>query len=427
MVPEIPGVEDLRVIGRGGYGVVYRGHEGALGRDVAVKVLSSPGADERAVELWRREVTAMGRLSNHPNIVSAFSTGVTGDGHPFLVMPYVPGGSLHDLVARHGPRPAADVVQIGVRLAGALSAAHAADVLHRDIKPGNVLLSPYGEPQLSDFGIARLVDATATTTGSVRATIGFAPPEVLGGDPATPVADVYGLGATLHTALAGRAPFAGEEGESLAARVGRVMTQPPPDLRSLGVAAALADVIDAAMAKDPAARPQSADDLRRRLAAVDAAALIAPPAEPPPAGLDATAVSPAVAAAGTEVTPPPRRDRDDDGNRRRATPVVVAALCALLLVLVGLVGWALTRDGDDPGPGGVGSDHHRAAVVVVGRGGLRPAADDHVGRATHVGATVVDRPTADHRGSDHLDRPRSAHRRGAPHRRHRLLRTGGRR
>lgn len=344
MVPAIPGIEDLRVIGWGGYGVVYRGHQGALGRDVAVKVLSSPGADERAVDLWRREVTAMGRLSNHPNIVSAFSTGVTADGHPYLVMPYVPGGSLHDLVARHGPRPPADVVQVGVRLAGALSAAHAADVLHRDIKPGNVLLSEYGEPQLSDFGIARLVDATATTTGSVRATIGYAAPEVLGGEPATPAADVYGLGATLHTALAGRAPFAGEEGESLAARVGRVMTQPPPDLRPLGVPAALAEVVEAAMAKDPAARPVSADDLRRRLAALDGPAISAPPR--PDAA--ATAVAPAVLAAGAEVaTHPLRGEVDDEGHRRGPGPVVLAALCALLLVVFGLVGWALTRDGGD--------------------------------------------------------------------------------
>lgn len=347
MVPEIPGIEDLHVIGWGGYGVVYRGHQRALGRDVAVKVLSSPGADQRAVDLWRREVTAMGRLSNHPNIVSAFSTGVTADGHPFLVMPYVPGGSLHDLVAQHGPRPPADVVQVGVRLAGALSAAHAADVLHRDIKPGNVLLSEYGEPQLSDFGIARLVDATATTTGSVRATIGYAAPEVLGGEPATPAADVYGLGATLHTALAGRAPFAGEEGESLAARVGRVMTQPPPDLRSLGVPAPLAEVVEAAMAKDPADRPASADDLRRRLAALDGAALAAPPRQEAAATALAPSL-PAVLAAETEVeTPPLRGEVGDGGGRRGPRPVVLAALCALLLVVFGLVGWGLTRDGGD--------------------------------------------------------------------------------
>ncbi len=333
--PSVPGVEDLQVIGRGGFGVVYRGHQPGLGRDVAVKVLSAPGADERSVELWQREVTAMGRLSNHPNIVSAFSAGVTADGYPYLVMPYVPGGSLHDRINAHGALPASDAVRIGARVASGLAAAHAAGVLHRDVKPANVLMSEYGEPQITDFGIARLVDAATTTTGSVRATIGYAAPEVLGGDPATPASDVYGLGATLHAALAGRAPFAGTEGESFAARIGRVMTQPPPDLRAQGVPPALAAVVEAALAKDPAERPQTAEELQRRLEALAPADL---------------AVGPAASDRATEVAPPviPAGDPEPDAEaaRRRRILLVAGAVVAALL-LVGLGALALARGGDD--------------------------------------------------------------------------------
>lgn len=318
--------------------MVYRGHQDALGRDVAVKVLSAPDADARAVELWHREVTAMGRLSNHPNIVSAFATGVTSAGLPYLVMPYVPGGSLHDRIGAHGPLSGAEVAHLGARLASGLAAAHAAGVLHRDVKPGNVLLTEYGEPQLSDFGIARLVDAASTTTGSVRATIGYAAPEVLGGEKATPTADVYGLGASLHTALSGRPPFGGEEGEPLAARVGRVMTRPPPDLRALGVAPALAEVIEEAMAKDPTSRPQTAEEVRRRLDALDPSTLATPAAVSSPEG---TAVMPAAAPQGPE---PPA---GSPGARNRGQVLVAAAAVVVLILVAGLVWWALAGRGGD--------------------------------------------------------------------------------
>lgn len=358
-VPAVPGVEDLEVIGRGGFGVVYRGHQPELGRDVAVKVLSTVGADERALELWRREVTAMGRLSNHPNIISAFSTGLTADGLPFLVMPYVPGGSLHDRVRAGGRLRGPEAARIGIRLAGGLAAAHAAGVLHRDVKPGNVLMSEYGEPQLTDFGIARLVDAATTTTGSVRATIGFAAPEVLGGEPATPATDVYGLAATLHAALAGQAPFAGTEEESFAARIGRVMTQPPPDLRPLGVAPALAAVVESALAKDPAQRPQTADELRARLEALDGADLAPGPAAAVVATEVATVVATEVApgpapvapgpAPGPTPGPPPDLTSEPDEAARRRRMALAAGLAAAAVVLAAVVGWALVRDsGEDP-------------------------------------------------------------------------------
>ena len=159
---------------------------------------------------------------------------------------------------------------------------------------------------------------------------------MLGGDPATPASDVYGLGATLHAALAGQAPFAGADGESFAARIGRVMTQPPPDLRALGVPAALATVVEAALAKDPAARPQTAEELQRRLEALTPADLAAgPPPDP------ATEVLAPVVPTGA-----PDLDPDEEAARRRRMLLVAGAVVAVLL-LVGLGALALARSGDD--------------------------------------------------------------------------------
>ena len=337
-LPRVPGVTDLVVIGRGGFGVVYRGHQEELGRDVAVKVLLASNADPQAVERWRREITAMGRLSNHPNIVAVYSAGVTDDGHPYLLMPHVSGGSLHERVAARGPLAADEATRIGARLAGGLAAAHAAGVLHRDLKPANVLLSEYGEPQLSDFGIARLADAATTTTGSVTATIGYAAPEVLSGEPATEASDVYGLAATLHASLSGRAPFAGAEGEAMIARIGRVLTQPPPDLRPLGVPPALAAVLEAGLAKRPADRPPTADALREALEALGG-------------GADGPAVAPVPPPVPPVVVPPPERTAvlAPVATRRRGRGALVAVALVALLVLAAAAGYVLTRDGGDGG------------------------------------------------------------------------------
>ena len=117
----IPGVEGLEPIGRGGHSVVYRARQPDLGRDVAVKVLSATVEGGADVEQWRREITAMGRLSNHPNIVAAYAGGLTDDGRPYLVMPYVPEGSLGDRVRRSGPLAPAEVAAMGAQLAGALA------------------------------------------------------------------------------------------------------------------------------------------------------------------------------------------------------------------------------------------------------------------------------------------------------------------
>ncbi len=380
--PAIPGVEDLEPIGRGGFSVVYRGRQPDLGREVAVKVISSPFASGSDGDQWRREISAMGRLSNHPNIVSAYAGGTTDDGWPYLVMPYAPAGSLRDRLHRSGPLPPAEVAVLGAKLASALSSAHEAGVLHRDVKPDNVLLSPYGEPQLTDFGIARLLDTTTTETRTIHATVPYAAPEVLAGRPATAAADVYGLGATLYACLAGAAPFPSSEEDSLAALVFRIASQPPPDLRQLGVPDVLASVIHDALAKTPAERITTPDELRRRLDAAaeamstDAHAPLVPPSggrarRLEPANEELTSIVPVVPVVADPTPPPvrpstprplpPRPVPGPAGRRyrvsrpwttRRSTVPVLGVLAVLLIA--GLV-YVVARDGSGDGSAATGT------------------------------------------------------------------------
>jgi hypothetical protein len=371
--PRIPGVERLQPIARGGHSVVYRGWQADLGRDVAVKVLTSSlegGADDAQ---WRREITAMGRLSDHPNIVAAYTGGVTDDGRPYLVMPHLPEGSLGDRVRRSGPLPPAEVAALGAQLAGALAAAHDAGVLHRDVKPDNVMLSAYGQPQLTDFGIARLLDATTTMTRTIHATVAYAAPEVLLGQPATAAADVYGLGATLHACLAGAPPFPSTEHDNVVSLVSRITTQPPPDLRPLGVPDALASVIEHALAKRPTERIPDASELRRRLesagAVLDQPRDHTPPLVPvgpllTPRDEELAGIVPG-ALARERVPPPPQPDPRTHRPVRRRTAALVAAGVVGLLALVGLVALLARDDGGRAGDAGAGSGASEPTATSV--------------------------------------------------------------
>ena len=346
---EIPGVDDLVEIGRGGFSVVYRGRQRDLERDVAVKVVLSRGTGGDALGRWQREVTAMARLSNHPNIVAVYSGGVTADGWPYLVMPYVPDGSLKDRVQQHGPMPADDVAAIGVKLAGALASAHEAGVLHRDVKPENVLVSPYGEPQLADFGIARLLDSTATATRTVHATIQYAAPEVLAGHPATEAADVYGLGATLYALLAGASPFPAGPDDSLVSLVGRIATQPPPALDPRVAPAPLMAVLSDALAKTPEDRIPTADALRDRLEDARRAMASGIPAATTAVVGPATVVAPVLESRTTEVPVAPAAVayRAAPRPRRSRGGAILAAL--FVLILLAVVAIALVAAGRDDG------------------------------------------------------------------------------
>ena len=167
------GFADVTRIGKGGFGAVYRCIETSLDRTVAIKILD-PNHDEEDLTRFVREQRAMGRLSGHPNIVCILHVDITDRGEPYIVMPYHARGSIDDRIRDAGLLSTRDCLRLGVKIAGALETAHLAGILHRDVKPANILISGYGEPQLADFCIAR-VTAFETSSRLVMASPAYAP------------------------------------------------------------------------------------------------------------------------------------------------------------------------------------------------------------------------------------------------------------
>jgi serine/threonine protein kinase len=268
----LPGFEQLEEIGRGGFGIVYRARQPALDRAVAIKVLVGALFDDRAQERFERERRSMGALSSHPAIVTIFESGLTDTGVPYIVMEFMEGGSLADRLVREGPMPVAEACLIGARVADALEMAHRSGVVHRDVKPDNILLSSFGEPKLTDFGIASLMDATGTKSSGITASIAHAPPEVLEGRRATARSDVYSLASTIFALIAGQPAFTRPTDEGMTPVIARILTESPPDLRP-DVPSPVCEVLEQGLAKDPDARYASAADFAKALRAAAAAPL----------------------------------------------------------------------------------------------------------------------------------------------------------
>ncbi|MFF8844933.1 WD40 repeat domain-containing serine/threonine protein kinase [Streptomyces sp. NPDC015127] len=253
-------------VGRGGMGRVWRGHDEVLDREVAVKeVLLSdlpPELHDELIARTKREARAAARL-RHPGIVTVYDV-TEHDGAPWIVMEFLPGPSLAALVARDGRLSPQRTAEIAAAMVDALGHAHAAGVVHRDLKPDNVLLAAGDRPVITDFGIARILDAATrhlTRTNSIIGTPQYMPPEQLEGKRAEAPADMWALGATLYTAVEGHPPF---DGPTLTAIIVAVLTQPLPPPRYAGP---LAELLGALMAKDPQERPD-ADAAALRLRAL---------------------------------------------------------------------------------------------------------------------------------------------------------------
>jgi hypothetical protein len=266
-MPDIPGHRIAGIIGNGGFATVYRGWQVAIGREVAVKVDNRVLISERDRRRFVREVTAAGRLSGHPHVIDIYDAGTLDDGRPYMVMELCPEGSLADAVRRNGAMNPARVRDIGIAIADALAAAHAADVLHRDVKPANILVNRYGMVGLSDFGLASILASEGKQSVTREAlTPAYAPPESFRGHEPTVASDLYSLAATLYDLLAGRPPrFPADGGTPSFATLVALHDTPVDDIP--GVPSALMATLHTSLAADPAVRPRSAGELRDALIA----------------------------------------------------------------------------------------------------------------------------------------------------------------
>ena len=248
------------IVGEGTFGRVYRGRDRRLGRAVAVKVIKPWWAeDPEWVRAFERETQLLASLSHH-GVVAIFDVGAAPEGH-YLVSELVEGGSLARRL-RAGPLPAAEARRIAAGLCRALGRAHAGRIVHRDVKPENVLLAHDGTVKVGDFGIARLAESTTEVpAGTIVGTPRYMAPEQARGGPVTPATDVYAAGVVLYEMLAGRPPFAGQSAVELALRH---VTDPPPPLPD-GVPDDLASVVARALAKEPAARYADGETMARAL------------------------------------------------------------------------------------------------------------------------------------------------------------------
>jgi serine/threonine-protein kinase len=337
--------ELTHLVARGGMAQVYRAMDRQLDRPVALKVLFPElSVDKTFVERFRREAQAAANLS-HPNIVPVFDWG-EDDGTYFIVMEFVDGRPLSAVLRDPQRLPPGQIAQIGASVAAALAFAHRHGVVHRDVKPGNVLITPEGEVKVTDFGIARAVNTeeSLTQTGAVMGTAAYFSPEQAEGKGVDARSDIYSLGVVLYEAAVGRPPFSGDSPVAVASKHVRDAPMPPREVNP-AVPAALEAVIMKAMAKDPEARYASAEEFRadllrfadgRPVEAVDAGVTSVMAA----AGVTSVMTSTGRTMAVPPAAVPPGGQEDDE--RRRRTGWLIALL-VLLLVALGVIAFFLLR------------------------------------------------------------------------------------
>ena len=268
--PRIPGLEVVRPLGSGGYADVYLYEQQQPRMPVAVKVLKREGLTAAIRRQFVEEADTMARLADHPYIVQVFRSEQTADGGAYLVMKYYPPPNLA-VRSRAERMSVEEVLSTGIQLASAVETAHRAGIIHRDIKPANVLVSQYGQPGLTDFGIAGRGGHAEDVDEDVGVSVPWSPPEVLYGQSNGDArSDVYSLAATLWHLLVGRSPFEQPGGDNSAyALMPRIRAVPVPPTGRADVPVSLERLLAHAMAKTPDSRPQTALELARGLQAVE--------------------------------------------------------------------------------------------------------------------------------------------------------------
>ena len=332
-----------RTLGRGGMAEVHLARDQLLDRPVAVKVLFAEHANDPSfVERFRREAQAAANL-NHPNIVSVYDWGQS-DSTYFIVMEYVDGRSLSDILSAEGPLHPDRVADVGADVAAALGFAHRNGVVHRDVKPGNVLVTQTGQVKVADFGIARAIESTEenlTQAGTVMGTATYFSPEQARGAAVDPRSDIYSLGCVLYELVLGRPPFSGDSPVAIAYKHVQETPEPPrqvdPELSE-----AMEAIILKCLAKNPVNRYPSAEDLRADLRRFrDGMHVLAEPVMTPPVDPGATGVMAAT------TTVPAYAEIDEEGEEEPKKRRRWWLWALLALALLGLLLFFLLRDGDD--------------------------------------------------------------------------------
>lgn len=331
--PQIPGLVEWRPLAQGGFSTVWQARQESLNRLVAVKVDQHKLTSETERRRFLREAGAAGRLSGHPGIVTVHDAGILEDNQPYLVMELCPGGSLSKWLKPENQKSQDRVRDVGVQIADALAAAHARGVLHRDVKPANILINAYDNPGLADFGLAAVPEPGSEIAATLEAlTPAYAPREVIYGEAPTEASDVYSLAATLYALLCGKAPRYPEGRQPTLLEL--IELQDEPIERLPAVDREFMDLLLKALSDNPAERPTAAE-----FSTALAALKLPRDGDHPAAGdrIDRVAV-PVIK--GRRRSPAERNPSPIESDRRRVAPALLVA--ALVVILAAFVAAVLT-------------------------------------------------------------------------------------